>query len=164
MSATLKGLRKRRNDSNIELGAMEGPSFKLLPRGYAWWAAWIAEDKDNEADVYRVFRRLTARTLLYRQSELMVLEAKLADLDELDANKQRGAAPGDVQDIDDVTAIWPVEDDHQSDTHAEREHLMAMIDGKLREYRVYHYLYLPLCNLTNPGRRITRPSKQGLQS
>jgi hypothetical protein len=28
---------------------------RLLPRGYAWYAAWISEERDDEADVYRVF-------------------------------------------------------------------------------------------------------------
>lgn len=113
---------------------------RLLPRGYAWYAAWIAEDKDNEADVYRVFRRLTTRTLLYRQSELMDLEALLADTDHGDAVRQRNSRPGNIEDIDNLTTRWPLTGDDSN--IIERQGLIKHIDEKLKEYRMLHTGYL----------------------
>ena len=50
--------------------------------GYPSLAAFIASDK--ELAIYRSFDRLSARNLLYAQSELLYLEARLDALDKED--------------------------------------------------------------------------------
>ena len=45
-------------------------------KGYPSLAAFIASDKDKSTVIYRRFDRLSARNLLYLQSELAELEAK----------------------------------------------------------------------------------------
>ncbi len=84
-----------------------------------------AEEKDNEADVYRVFRRLSARKLLYPQSELMKLEAYLADTYQQDALEQREARPGDIQEIDDRTTRWQVYREER--THTAHRHQIERV-------------------------------------
>lgn len=45
-------------------------------KGYPSLAAFIASDRDKSTAIYRRFDRLSARNLLYLQSELVELEAK----------------------------------------------------------------------------------------
>ena len=56
-------------------------------RGYCSLATFIASDCDKSTSIYRRFDRLSARNLLYIQSELFELEAQQ---DELDAEDLRG--------------------------------------------------------------------------
>ena len=56
--------------------------------GYPSLAAFIASDCDKSTSIYRRFDRLSARNLLYLQSELMELEAQQ---DQLDAEDLRGS-------------------------------------------------------------------------
>ena len=56
-------------------------------KGYPSLAAFIASDCDKSTAIYRRFDRLSARNLLYLQSELLELEARQ---DALDAEDSRG--------------------------------------------------------------------------
>ena len=47
------------------------------PPGIARFADFIAENKDKSTTIYRRFERLSARNLLYLESELSELEAQL---------------------------------------------------------------------------------------
>ena len=62
---------------DIEIGA----SPEARRDGYSAVAAWIARDPDNETFIFRKFDRLSARNLLYLQSELFALEEKLEQFD-----------------------------------------------------------------------------------
>jgi hypothetical protein len=53
--------------------------------GHAVFADFIASD--DELSVYKSFNRLSARNLLYLQSELLELEALLAEFDERDSTE-----------------------------------------------------------------------------
>lgn len=64
-------------------------------KGFAQAARWIALDPDKETFIYRRFGELAARNLMYLQSELLVLENKLDQLDindaiDFDANDRNG--------------------------------------------------------------------------
>lgn len=50
-------------------------------KGYPSLAAFIASDCDKSTSIYRRFDRLSARNLLYLQSELVELEARQDALD-----------------------------------------------------------------------------------
>ena len=50
--------------------------------GYPSAAAWIAQDADGEAFIFRRFSRLGARNLLYLQAEVIVLERQLDGFDQ----------------------------------------------------------------------------------
>ena len=49
--------------------------------GFPAVAEFMARDPDHETYVFRKFKRLTGRTLLHLQSELIDLEQQLEDLD-----------------------------------------------------------------------------------
>lgn len=65
------------------------------PDGYPSLAAFMASDRDRTAMIFRRFDRLSARTLLYLQSELAEMEARLAEYDEQD-RAQPGARNWEV--------------------------------------------------------------------
>lgn len=54
------------------------------PDGYPSLAAFMASDPDRTALMFKRFDRLTARTLLYLESELAELQAQLDAFDEAD--------------------------------------------------------------------------------
>ena len=56
-------------------------------KGYPSLAAFIASDPDKSSSIYRRFDRLSARNLLYLQSELAELEARQDRLDEEDRKR-----------------------------------------------------------------------------
>ena len=62
---------------DIELADMR----KLYINGYPSLAAFIFQDRDKSTAIYRRFDRLSARNLLYLQSELVELETKQDEYD-----------------------------------------------------------------------------------
>jgi len=97
--------------------------------GYASLAAFIASDPDHNTAIYCRFGELSARNLLYLQSELAELKARQ---DELDQEDFRG-------DLDDKRRAkdWKVLRDRadSGDTKArERLDLVHNIRSKLKEY------------------------------
>lgn len=58
---------------------MSGQKFSDIPRGYPQLAALAGRDKTFA--VFRKFRTLNVRNLLYIQSELVELESQLRDAD-----------------------------------------------------------------------------------
>jgi hypothetical protein len=52
------------------------------PMGYPRFAAFIANDEDRSTTIFRRFQRLSARNLLYLESELAYLEAEQDRLDQ----------------------------------------------------------------------------------
>lgn len=109
---------------NVELG----PSARRqLLHGYPTFADFISKDKD--AAIYRKFESLSARNLLYQQSEIHDLEERLEKLDGEDA-----------RDIDDESAqqaarYWTHYYDDQSKQAHLRRDLQTKIKTKLKEYR-----------------------------
>ena len=64
------------------------PESPAYVEGYPSLAAFIASDCDKSTSIYRRFDRLSARNLLYLQSELIELEAQQ---DQFDAEDLRGS-------------------------------------------------------------------------
>ena len=77
-----------RPDEDVELGPRNGSSGLL--EGYPTVAQFISQDSD--ASIFRSFQKLSARRLLYLQSQLADLEARLERLDSLDAENQYNTA------------------------------------------------------------------------
>lgn len=119
---------QRRQNVDIELANVENPPERLV--GYPTFADFIARDKD--AAIYRKFEGLSARSLLYQQSELHELEKRLADSDREDAKN-----------IDDVQAQeaavkWESFSTQSCEQAQNRRELQTKIKMKLREYRTYN--------------------------
>lgn len=54
---------------------------KIPQNGYPALGDWIAEDPDSETFIFRKFDRLSARNLLFLQSQIFALEAESDKLD-----------------------------------------------------------------------------------
>jgi hypothetical protein len=72
-------------------------SAREYPEGHADFSAYIAIDPDLE--IFRRFTKLSARNLLYLQSELASLEAWFDDFDREDELKLLHASQGEKMDI-----------------------------------------------------------------
>ncbi|KAF8860881.1 hypothetical protein BDZ45DRAFT_777884 [Acephala macrosclerotiorum] len=70
-------VRLQRDDQNDETLA-----WTQYPAGYPRFAAFISHGEDSSTTIYRRFQRLSARNLLYLESELAELEAEQDRLDQ----------------------------------------------------------------------------------
>ncbi|RYP14827.1 hypothetical protein DL765_006128 [Monosporascus sp. GIB2] len=124
--------------------------------GFANVARWIALDNDNETFVYGKFDELAARNLLYLQSELLVLEKQLNELDKNDANSE------DL-DLKDAARTWETLT-QQSDTGNEemrvRMDLIVRIRVKLKEYHEALLLQSEIAKLKRPNKRVLDAYRQ----
>ncbi len=120
--------------SQVPRQDVENPSEK--PReyldGFPSFAAFIASDKDLA--IYRRFDRLSARNLLYLQSEIIALEA---ELDELDGDDFNAARTRDL-DVMQSARCWEamVRGSAVFDSRdAARMELIRKLRGLMKEYR-----------------------------
>ena len=114
-------------ESDVDLEAMSTAPSHL--EGYPTFAAFIAKDKD--AAIYRRFENLSARNLLYLQSELHDLERQLEKIDLEDAKNidnelaQRAARQ------------WTYYEKDSNEQARRRRNLQRTIKKKIKEYRGY---------------------------
>jgi hypothetical protein len=123
---------------DLEHGSVETRCVYI--KGYASLAAFIAEDRDKSTAIFRRFDRLSARNLLYLQSELAELEAKqdAFDREDLKAGTEEKAS----------ARSWPVfkrrAEEGNNEREKERMDLVKEIREKIREYR-------PSASCLDPG-------------
>lgn len=116
---------QRRPDEDIELGPRKG-NFSPL-EGYPTVAQFISQDSD--ASIFRSFQKLSARRLLYLQSQLADLEAQLERLDSLDAETQYNTAARKA------AGSWAHYSGSNDPTVQEHRTLQISIGKTLTEYR-----------------------------
>ena len=109
---------------------MEEDSIEMhYIRGYPALASFIASDSDHSTAIYRRFDRLSARNLLYLQSDLIQLESAQDALDAEDAHKTANS---------DHTMIWQELKDRamlpEGLDERRRLDLALEIRQKIREY------------------------------
>jgi hypothetical protein len=100
-------------------------------KGYPSLAQFIASDKDKSTAIYRRFDRLSARNLLYLQSELAELQARQDAFDEEDRNastETKGIASN-------WEAFRGKAEEPNNTREKERMDLIKEIRDKLKEYR-----------------------------
>ena len=110
---------------------VEKGSINDRTNGYASLASFIARDPDNETYIYRKFDELSARNLLYLQSELLYLEVRLKRLDD----EVRGS---DDPDMHDAARTWEefTRQLELGDPKAkEKMDLIIKLRSKIKEYR-----------------------------
>ena len=144
----------RTNIEDIE-PASSHPTPPRLLEGYPTFAEFIA--RDNDATIYRKFESLSARNLLYKQSELHELERRLEELDWEDA-----------RDIDNEEAqqgarLW---EHFRNDTNARailRRELQEKIETKIKAYRTSLGTRIAInrIDIRSENRRSNDPRKQG---
>ena len=115
-----------RNGQGVEDVELAAPSTRL--EGYPSFAHFIA--KDSDAAIYRKFESLSARNLLYQQSELHELERQLDNFDR-----------EDTKDIGDEEAqhaarLWINYSTDSNDRACARRELQNKIGTKIRAYRM----------------------------
>ena len=122
---------------DVELGALSAsktastvPQKPSLP-GYPSFANFIAEDAD--AAIYRKYERLSARNLLYLQSELHELEGELEELDARDF-EDREAHDSEAQQI---ARYWKSYSRSESKRAVERRKLQGRIRKMIKEYHMH---------------------------
>jgi hypothetical protein len=117
---------QRPSSADIELGALPAVDRD----GYRAVAAWISRDPDNETFIYRRFDQLSARNLLYLQSELLALERHL---ERLDAETAKSA---DME-LKDSARRWEIFSKNAENRVEERARMNLVIEirAKIKEYR-----------------------------
>ena len=124
---------RKAREVDIELAQTDKSPDRL--EGYPEFAEFIAKDRD--AAIYRKFERLSARNLLYQQSELHYLEKQLEDLDREEAKDIENEA------AQKAAVHWQhFVTDTTKQAHRRRS-LQATIKLKLKQYRMSY----PSCSL-----------------
>ena len=95
--------------------------------GYPSFAEFIAKDKD--AAIYRRFESLSARNLLYQQSELHHLENKAAELDQEEAKEIEN------ENAQQAARYWSYYANDTSEPGCVRRALQDEIKVKIKAYR-----------------------------
>ena len=99
-------------------------------KGYPSLAAFIASDRDKSTAIYRRFDRLSARNLLYLQSELVELEARQDryDAEDLERPTQEKASARNWQTFKEKAA--------ETNNVCEKERMELALDirAKIKEY------------------------------
>ncbi len=127
---------------DTEVGSTRRPSHL---DGFPSFSRFIAEDKD--AAIYRKFESLSARNLLYLQSELHDIERQLEECDQEDA-----------KDLNNEHAQQCVREwayySQCNDTHIqERQNLHNRLRMKIKEYRLSIFRSSTLARVTEVDRR-----------
>src|ERR1700761_6551067 len=120
--------------------------------GFPAVAAFIARDPAHETYVFRKFKRLTARTLLHLQSELVDLEHRLDRLDE------EAAKSSDIQ-LRRSMRNWEAfktNAESRDPIEGARKRLFDEIESTLRRYH-------ELLTLESEDAKLDGPSERGLR-
>ena len=116
------------SDHDVELGYLsDAPPARL--EGYPSFAHFIA--RDGDANIYRKYAQLSARNLLYLQSELHVLDEQLRLLDREDAKDIDNEEPQKA------AREWRYYYHSEDNRVCQHRILQGKIRIKLREYRAY---------------------------
>jgi hypothetical protein len=120
---------QHRQNVDIELAYPQSQPPQGPPHlpGYPSFAAFIHADPD--AAIYRTFTTLSARNLLYQQSELHDLESQLQALDRQDA------ADIDNEEAQKAARSWAHYSDAGNERGKKHRELQGRIAERLRAYR-----------------------------
>jgi hypothetical protein len=121
-------LSRSNNVEDIELATPSHPTEPARLEGYPSFAEFITKDQD--AAIYRKFERLSARNLLYLQSELHDFEGQLQELDRKDAE--------DIGNVEAQKAAreWKYYADESNSRARLHRKLQAQIAVKMKAYRM----------------------------
>ncbi|KAL8952336.1 MAG: hypothetical protein Q9222_001747 [Ikaeria aurantiellina] len=148
---------------DIELGQPSASPASQAPlstrlTGYPSFAHYIAKDAD--AAIYRKFEGLSARNLLYLQSELHELEGQLEELDIKDA-KQRDE---DERESRKIARLWPHFARASNERAIKHREIQAEIQVKLKAYHKALILESRVLKLSAPTPRGLKVFRRWFQS
>ncbi|KAL8971134.1 MAG: hypothetical protein Q9197_003437, partial [Variospora fuerteventurae] len=154
---------QRRRDVDLEL-AQPGTSVALSSSsssrltGFPSFADFVAADAD--AAIYRKYERLSARNLLYLQSELHEMEGQLEELDAEDV-KERESYDREAQKR---ARQWPNYARGENERARRHRELQQEIGIKLRTYHKALILENQVLKLSAPTSRVLKAFKRWFQS
>jgi len=122
-------LHSSNNVEDIELAIRSATIEPARLEGYPSFAEFITQDQD--AAIYRKFERLSARRLLYLQSELHDLERQLQELDRRDAEDIGN------EDAQKAAREWKYYADKTNSHATLQRNLQAQIAEKIKAYRMF---------------------------
>jgi hypothetical protein len=152
---------KSQRPANLDSDFNRAKPWTRYPVGYPRFAAFMASDEDKSTTIFRRFQRLSARNLLYLESELADLEAEQDRLDALSKQDDDLKQSMKSWNLLCLQATPPSEDpDRESAEEAkkrlkvqeaaqERLHLAWRIREVLKEYRELHLLAISDCFASN---------------
>ena len=114
---------------------VEKDAFEVVyVRGYPSLAAFIASDRDKSTAIYRRFDRLSARNLLYLQSELQELEERqdAFDAEDLHGGREEKKSARNWQDLKKAKQ-------QNNEREKKRLDLVFEIRDKLKEYSMWRF-------------------------
>lgn len=126
--------------------------------GYANLAAFVASDKERSATLFRRFESLSARNLLYLESELQELETRQRKIDRADAAiaDDPRADPDDTDIATDWQVLREKAEDLREQNAVERMELLRKIRAKLEEYESALLRNSALNKLDRPTHQVFR--------
>ncbi|KAL9111146.1 MAG: hypothetical protein Q9227_004409 [Pyrenula ochraceoflavens] len=126
--------------------------------GYANVAAFATSDKEHSATLFRRFESLSARNLLYLQSELRELEAQQSEIDRVDAANADDprADPEDTDVATDWQFLRKKAEISKEPKAMERLQLAKNIRAKLEEYESALLRNAALNKLDRPTQQVFR--------
>ncbi|KAL8767037.1 MAG: hypothetical protein Q9209_006331 [Squamulea sp. 1 TL-2023] len=133
-----------RREVDFELGLPSRTQPKRL-EGYPSFADFIARDSD--AAIYRKYSHMSARNLLYLQSELHELEAELQHLDAEDA-KETGS-----EDAQKTARDWSHYSDPANERSCQHRRLQEKIRVGIKQYHEALFLESRILTLNAPSPR-----------
>ncbi|KAL8652115.1 MAG: hypothetical protein Q9226_004399 [Calogaya cf. arnoldii] len=131
--ATAASMSQSNNSVDIELAQSPSRRLPSTPRlpGYPSFAHFISQDGD--AAIYRKYESLSARNLLYLQSELHELEGQLEEIDAEDAKNK----VVDDQESQKIARLWHHYARADNGRAIRHRKLQVKIRAKIKEYRTY---------------------------
>ena len=124
-------MQRTNSDVDIELTPYSPPLARSVSRlsGYPSFADFIAADAD--AAIYRKYEHLSARNILYLQSELHDLEGQLNELDSLDLREKELCD----EESQKIARYWRHYSGANSPRAMKHRELQEKIRSKIKEYR-----------------------------
>ncbi|KAL3495319.1 hypothetical protein BJX62DRAFT_246055 [Aspergillus germanicus] len=135
------------------------PDSSPPKEGFANVARWIALDRDSETLIYRGFRELSARNLLYLQCEMLGLEKRLDEQDKVDA------ASHDME-VKDAARTWETLREQFESGNQDAQtgmDLIMRLRGTVKEYHEALLLQSEIVKLKRPNSRVLDTYKHWYQ-
>ncbi|KAI4244014.1 MAG: hypothetical protein LQ352_006941, partial [Teloschistes flavicans] len=120
-------------------------------QGYPSFAHFIS--RDGDAAIYRKFSHLSARSLLYLQSELHELEERLQLLDAEDGKDLENEEDLDNQQVQKAARNWDYYSDQTNGRACQHRALQKEIKAKIKEYHEAILLESQILALSSPSSR-----------
>ncbi|KAL8730387.1 MAG: hypothetical protein Q9181_004684 [Wetmoreana brouardii] len=140
-----------RQDVDFELG-IPFPHRRARLEGYPSFAHFIARDSD--AAIYRKYSHLSARNLLYLQSELHELEERLKNLDKEDGKDTHN------EEAQKAARNWNYYSDPRNERACQHRALQKEIRAKIKEYHEAMLLESRILALSSPSSRTLHAFKR----